>query len=78
MLDWTDRHCRYFHRLISRHTWLYTEMVTTGALLYGDVAGIWTSAGKNILSHCNWAEANRPIWRSAPDWGRNGDTTRST
>ena len=38
MLDWTDRHCRYFHRLISRHTWLYTEMVTTGALLYGDVA----------------------------------------
>lgn len=38
MLDWTDRHCRYFHRLISRHTWLYTEMVTTGALLYGDAA----------------------------------------
>jgi tRNA-dihydrouridine synthase A len=38
MMDWTDRHCRYFHRLISRHTWLYTEMVTTGALLYGDVA----------------------------------------
>ncbi len=38
MLDWTDRHCRYFHRLISKHTWLYTEMVTTGALLYGDVA----------------------------------------
>jgi tRNA-dihydrouridine synthase A len=37
-MDWTDRHCRYFHRLISRHTWLYTEMVTTGALLYGDVA----------------------------------------
>jgi tRNA-dihydrouridine synthase A len=38
MMDWTDRHCRYFHRLISRHTWLYTEMVTTGALLFGDVA----------------------------------------
>lgn len=37
MMDWTDRHCRYFHRLISRHTWLYTEMVTTGALLHGDV-----------------------------------------
>ncbi len=37
MMDWTDRHCRYFHRLISRHTWLYTEMVTTGALLFGDV-----------------------------------------
>jgi len=35
MLDWTDRYCRYFLRLISRHTLLYTEMVTTGALLYG-------------------------------------------
>lgn len=38
MLDWTDRHCRYFHRLLSPHVWLYTEMVTTGALLFGDVA----------------------------------------
>jgi tRNA-dihydrouridine synthase A len=38
MMDWTDRHCRYFHRQLSTHTWLYTEMVTTGALLYGDVA----------------------------------------
>lgn len=36
MLDWTDRHCRYFHRLLSRNAWLYTEMVTTGALLHGD------------------------------------------
>jgi tRNA-dihydrouridine synthase A len=38
MMDWSDRHCRMFHRQITRHTWLYTEMVTTGALLYGDVA----------------------------------------
>ncbi|CAN5265042.1 tRNA dihydrouridine(20/20a) synthase DusA [soil metagenome] len=38
MMDWTDRHCRVFHRQITRHTWLYTEMVTTGALLHGDVA----------------------------------------
>lgn len=37
-MDWTDRHCRYFHRLLSRHALLYTEMVTTGALLHGDVA----------------------------------------
>jgi len=36
MLDWTDRHCRYLLRLISHHTRLYTEMVTTGALLRGD------------------------------------------
>lgn len=37
MLDWTDRHERYFLRLLSRHARLYTEMVTTGALLHGDV-----------------------------------------
>ncbi|MFZ6752808.1 tRNA dihydrouridine(20/20a) synthase DusA [Undibacterium sp. Dicai25W] len=37
MLDWSDRHCREFHRHITRHTWLYTEMVTTGSLLHGDV-----------------------------------------
>ena len=38
MLDWTDRHCRYFHRLLSKQALLYTEMVTTGALIHGDVA----------------------------------------
>jgi len=37
MMDWTDRHCRYFHRLLSRRALLYTEMVTAGALLHGDV-----------------------------------------
>ena len=36
MMDWTDRHCRYFLRLLSRHTRLYTEMVNTGAILRGD------------------------------------------
>lgn len=36
MLDWTDRHCRYFLRLITRRTLLYSEMVTTGALIHGD------------------------------------------
>jgi tRNA-dihydrouridine synthase A len=36
MLDWTDRHCRYFLRLITHRTLLYTEMVTTGALIHGD------------------------------------------
>lgn len=35
MLDWTDRHCRYFHRLMSEHALLYTEMVTTGAIIHG-------------------------------------------
>ena len=37
MMDWTDRHCRYFHRLLTKRARLYTEMVTTGALLHGDV-----------------------------------------
>ena len=36
MMDWTDRHCRYFHRLLTRRARLYTEMVTTGAILFGD------------------------------------------
>lgn len=35
MLDWTDIHCRYFHRILTKQTLLYTEMVTTGAILYG-------------------------------------------
>ena len=36
MMDWTDRHCRFFLRQLSQHALLYTEMVTTGALLHGD------------------------------------------
>ncbi len=38
MMDWTDRHCRFFHRLLTRRALLYTEMVTTGAVLHGDRA----------------------------------------
>ncbi|MYN11988.1 tRNA dihydrouridine(20/20a) synthase DusA [Pusillimonas sp. TS35] len=38
MIDVTDRHCRYFHRLLSPHARLYTEMITTGALTHGDAA----------------------------------------
>ena len=36
MMDWSDRHCRYFWRLLSKEALLYTEMVTTGALIHGD------------------------------------------
>lgn len=50
MLDWTDRHCRYLLRLISRHALLYTEMVTTGALLHGDGA-----------RHLDFDEAEHPV-----------------
>ena len=38
MMEWTDRHCRTFHRLLTKRARLYTEMVTTGALIHGDVA----------------------------------------
>jgi len=38
MMDWTDRHCRFFHRLLTRRSLLYTEMLTTGAVLHGDRA----------------------------------------
>src|SRR3989304_5759530 len=38
MMEWTDRHCRFFHRLLTRRTLLYTEMLTTGAVLRGDRA----------------------------------------
>ena len=36
MMDWSDRHCRFFHRLMTRRALLYTEMVTTGAVIHGD------------------------------------------
>ena len=50
MMDWTDRHCRVFHRQITRHTWLYTEMVTTGALIHGDVP-----------RHLDFSEEEHPV-----------------
>ena len=50
MMDWSDRHCRHLHRLLSRHTLLYTEMVTTGALVHGDVE-----------RHLRFGEAEHPV-----------------
>ena len=51
MMEWTDRHCRFFHRLITRRTRLYTEMVTTGALLHGDLPRhLDFSAGEHPLA----------------------------
>src|SRR5215470_10974695 len=38
MMEWTDRHCRFFHRLLTRRALSYTEMVTTGAVIHGDRA----------------------------------------
>src|SRR5438132_12164762 len=38
MMEWTDPHCRFFHRVLTRHALLYTEMISTGAVLFGDRA----------------------------------------
>jgi tRNA-dihydrouridine synthase A len=43
MMDWTDRHCRVFHRLLTRRTLLYSEMITTGAVIHGDRARLLAS-----------------------------------
>jgi tRNA-dihydrouridine synthase A len=50
MLDWSDRHCRYFHRLLSQNTLLYSEMVTTGAILHG-----------NLEQHLAFNSAEHPV-----------------
>jgi tRNA-dihydrouridine synthase A len=43
MMDWTDRHCRFFHRLLTRRALLYSEMITTGAIIHGDRARLLAS-----------------------------------
>src|SRR5262249_61531921 len=50
MMDWTDRHCRYFLRQVSSRARLYTEMITTGALIHGDVE-----------RHLAFSEAEHPL-----------------
>src|SRR5258708_30405987 len=50
MMDWTDRHCRFFLRLITRHARLYTEMITAAALVHGDIA-----------RHLDFDPAERPL-----------------
>ena len=66
MLDWTDRHCRFFLRLLTRHTLLYTEMVTTGAVLRGDRQRFLSHAPAEHPLALNWAAAIRPSWPGAP------------
>ena len=50
MMDWTDRHCRYFLRLVSPRARLYTEMITTGALMFG-----------NVPRHLDFDSAEHPV-----------------
>jgi len=53
MMDWTDRHCRYFLRGFSPHALLYTEMITAAAILRGDRRRLLESTPQSILLHCN-------------------------
>ena len=50
MMDWTDRHCRAFHRALSRKTLLYTEMVTSAALVHG-----------NVVRHLDYSDVEHPV-----------------
>ncbi|WP_414657709.1 tRNA dihydrouridine(20/20a) synthase DusA [Deinococcus sp. VB343] len=73
MMDWTDRHCRVFHRTLTRRTLLYTEMVTTGAILHGDRARhLDFDAAEHPLAlqlGGNDAAALAECARLAEDWG---------
>ena len=73
MMDWTDRNCRYFHRLLSRETLLYTEMVTAPAILHGDRAKLLDyDAGEHPvalqLGGADPGELAQAV-RIAADWG---------
>ena len=57
MMEWTDRHCRYFLRLISKRALLYTEMVTAEAVLHGDRPRLLVSCRPSIRSRCSSAAA---------------------
>lgn len=50
MLDWTTRHCRYFHRQFSQHALLYTEMVTTGAIIHAKYDHLEFSPAENPVA----------------------------
>jgi tRNA-dihydrouridine synthase A len=62
MMDWTDRHCRVFHRALSRHARLYTEMVTTGALLYNQHVDQSASGRKSShVRHLDYSAEEHPL-----------------
>jgi tRNA-dihydrouridine synthase A len=88
MMDWTDRHCRYFHRMLAPSALLFTEMVTTGAVLHGDRNRLLAynpeehplalQLGRSIRWPCSSAAATPPSWPAAPESPRTLGMTRST
>ena len=78
MMDWTDRHCRYFLRLlIAARALLYTEMVTTGAVLHGDARACSASIRPSIRSPSSWRRRPGELAARAR-FGEASATTRST
>ena len=66
MMDWTDKHCRYFYRLISKNVQLYTEMITTKAILNGDKSRLLDfDASENPLV-LQLGEATQKRWPGPP------------
>ena len=64
MMDWTDRHCRYFHRVLTRQARLYTEMVTTGAVIHGDRERLLGFSPPGASGRgCSSAGRARATWR---------------
>ena len=76
MMERTDRHYRFMMRQISRHTLLYTEMVTTGALLHGDAERHLRYDSSSTLWSSSLEEMTLLHWPSAPKWPRNGATMK--
>ena len=68
MMDWTDRHCRYFLRLLSKNAILYTEMVTSGALIHGDKERFLKFNAEEQPVAIQLEEANRKSFLNAPKW----------
>lgn len=77
MLDWTDRHCRYFLRQLSRHTLLYTEMVTTGAIIHGKGDYLAYSEEEHPVA-LQLGAAIRPRWQNVQSLQKRVATTKLT
>ncbi len=73
MMDWTDRHCRVFHRTLSRHALLYTEMVTSAAVVHGDRARLldYDAAEHPVALQLGGSDPRElaEATRIAADWG---------
>jgi tRNA-dihydrouridine synthase A len=78
MMDWTDRHCRAFHRTLTRRARLYTEMVTADAVIHGPRERLLTFDRRSIPSRCSLAGPSQPSWPKPRGSARISATTKST